>query len=254
MEELKTIYLLVNDDEDIGVNQTAFVDSPAIKRNFQAFAAVKDFKFEVTDKAKRIVSGYFMLADTKIFRKTEELGEFNVVFPRHVVEHIVDKHFRDGHAGNFNLMHNTGEIENDVFLIESLLIDSERGVFAPESFGSASDGSWWGSARVLNDEVWSKVVDGTFQGFSVEGDFLMSESDTLDEEFSDAEILEATKQILETTYLIEYLQNSKVMCGDVTANSLEEAHGLALKMNGQNGVTECKAIGNLIAEISYPVK
>ena len=248
MKELKTIYLLVNEDEEIGVNQTAFVDNPAIQRNFQAFAVQKDFKFEVTNDKKRIVSGYFMLADTPIYRKTPELGEFNVVFPRHVVEHIVDKHFKGGHAGNFNLMHDTDNLVNDVFMIESLIIDSERGVFAPESFGSAPDGSWWGSARVLNDEVWEKVLDGTFQGFSVEGDFLMSETNTK-EQFTDAEIIEATKDILKDTYLIEYQLNNKLMCGDVIAKSLEDANKIALEMNGKNGVTECKAIGALVDRI-----
>ena len=248
MKELKTIYLLVNEDEEIGVNQTAFVDSPAIQRNFQAFAVQKDFKFEVTNDKKRIVSGYFMLADTKIYRRTEELGEFNVVFPRHVVEHIVDKHFKGGHSGNFNLMHDTDNLVNDVFMIESLIIDSDRGVFAPESFGSAPDGSWWGSARVLNDEVWAKVLDGTFQGFSVEGGFLMSESNTK-EEFTDAEIIEATKEVFKDIYLTEYVKDGKLFCDKIKAKSLDHANTLANKLNGLNGVTDSKAIGLLIDTI-----
>ena len=245
MKELKTIYLLVNEDEEIGVKEIALVDRPAIQRNWHAFKEQKDFNFKVVDDKKRIVSGYFMLADTPIYRRTEELGEFNVVFPRHVVEHIVDKHFKDGHAGTFNLMHNTGEVEEDVFLIESLIIDSDRGVFAPEAFGSAPDGSWWGSARVLNDKIWQQVLDGTFQGFSVEGDFLMSELNTA-EEFTDAQIIEATKEVFKDIYLTEYKKDGKLFCDKVKAKSLEHANTLASKLNGLNGVTDSKAIGLLL--------
>jgi len=61
-----------------------------------------------------------------------------------------------------------------VYIIESLIIDKKRGVLAPENFEKVPDGSWWGSMRVENDDIWQQVKDGTFKGFSVEGIFSSS--------------------------------------------------------------------------------
>ena len=52
-----------------------------------------------------------------------------------------------------------------------MLIDKERGIKAPEGFEDAPDGSWFGSMKVDNDEIWEQVKNGEFRGFSVEGVF-----------------------------------------------------------------------------------
>ena len=33
------------------------------------------------------------------------------------------------------------------------------------------DGTWFGSMYVENEDAWAEVKNGTFRGFSVEGDF-----------------------------------------------------------------------------------
>jgi len=68
-------------------------------------------------------------------------------------------------------MHDNNLQAKGVYVIESLIIDSKRGTKAPDGFEDAPDGSWFGSMRVENDEVWQMVKDGTFKGFSVEGMF-----------------------------------------------------------------------------------
>ena len=43
-------------------------------------------------------------------------------------------------------------------------------------FEDVKDGSWFGSFKVENDDIWAKVKSGEFQGFSVEGIFGYSET------------------------------------------------------------------------------
>jgi len=68
-------------------------------------------------------------------------------------------------------MHDKSNEANGVYVIESLIIDKERGISTPKGFDEVPDGSWWGSMRVENDEVWQQIKDGVFNGFSVEGLF-----------------------------------------------------------------------------------
>ena len=127
--------------------------------------------FKVQDEEKRIVSGYFMIADLPIARIDDEGKIFYVVFRKNTIEKIVNKFMRNGYNSNINLMHDSNEIAKGVYVIESLIVDSKRGVKAPKGFEKVPDGSWWGSMRVEDDKIWQQVKDGTFKGFSVEGMF-----------------------------------------------------------------------------------
>ena len=132
--------------------------------------------FKIENEEKRIVSGYFMKADLPIIRLNEDNEKYYVVFRRDTIEKIVNKFFKNGLNANVNLMHDNNLQAKGVYVIESLIIDSKRGIKAPKGFEDAPDGSWWGSMRVENDEIWSMVKDGSFKGFSVEGMFGQAKS------------------------------------------------------------------------------
>lgn len=167
-EKIKLVELVIDDDE--GVEFVSIVDDPAIESGFQTFKK-EDFKFKIQNKEKRIVSGYFMIADLPMMRMRNDTV-FYCVFRRHTIEKIVNKFMKEGLTNQTNLMHES--TAKGVYIIESLIIDSERGVSAPDGFEKVPNGSWWGSMRVENDEVWQSVLDGTFKGFSVEGIFSSS--------------------------------------------------------------------------------
>ena len=127
--------------------------------------------FKVQDEEKRIVSGYFMIADLPIARMDDNGKMFYVVFRKNTIEKIVNKFMKNGYNTNVNIMHDGNKMANGVYIIESLIVDSKRGIKAPKGFENAPDGSWWGSMRVENDEIWEQVKKGEFKGFSVEGMF-----------------------------------------------------------------------------------
>lgn len=161
--------LTINEGENDAtmVDYVALVDEPAIERDFIAFENKIRFK---KDEERRIISGPLMIADTPIYRRDEKRGEYYVLFEPKEIEKIVYKFFKNGFTSNVNLMHETPV--DGVFMFESFIIDHSRGIRAPEGFEDLTNGSWYGSYKVNNDDVWNKAIKtGVFRGFSVEGVF-----------------------------------------------------------------------------------
>lgn len=163
------IYELDIDDES-GVDAIAIVDYPAIEREFMAFNEHKKLEFKIESEDKRLVSGALMIADLPIYRREGE-KEYYVRFKKDVISKIVYNFFKKGYQANVNLMHDNGQVADGVYLVESMIIDSERGITTPKGFEEMTEGSWFGTMRVENDEIWQKIKDGNFRGFSVEGMF-----------------------------------------------------------------------------------
>jgi len=171
---MKILELIIDENDESGVEAVALVDSPAIQSEWMSFKKEeieKAFKFKIQNEEKRIVSGYLMIADLPIVRMSDEGEIFHVVFRKNTIEKIVNKFMQKGLNGSINLMHDANQKAEGVYLIESLIIDDKRKVFAPEGFEKVSNGSWWGSMRVENDSIWEKIKSGEFRGFSVEGMF-----------------------------------------------------------------------------------
>jgi len=113
-----------------------------------------------------------MLANTPIYRRDEQYGEYNVIFTPDTIEKIVNKFFKQGHQADVNGMHNADFTIDGVYMFESFIIDKSRGIKAPEGFGEIPEGSWFGSFKVENEDVWNSYIkSGVFKGFSVEGMF-----------------------------------------------------------------------------------
>lgn len=169
--ELPIYQLEISDDLNDGaeVDFVALVDRPAIERNFLKFKEAKT-NFAIQSEEKQIVSGALMLADTPIYRNDSN-GEYYVTFTKSTIEKIAQKFFKKGYQSNVNLMHDGDKQVDGVTMFESFIVDSERGIQAMKGFEDAPEGSWFGSFKVENEEVWSKIKSGEFKGFSVEGIF-----------------------------------------------------------------------------------
>jgi hypothetical protein len=174
----KLIYLTVDQDEtdETRVEKVSFVDSPAIQRGWMAFNSQQRFKVQSEDR--RIVSGALMVAGLPIYRR-DDSGEYYVSFTASAIQAIVYKFMKENRTREVNEMHETDV--DGVFLFESFIIDQSRGIKTPEGFDELPDGSWFGSFKVENDEVWKKIKDGTYTGFSVEGLFTEDMEKNIDE-------------------------------------------------------------------------
>lgn len=162
------VYKMTIDELTEGVQYVSLVDLPAIEKPFQAFDKQTTQRFKETNE-QRVLSGPLMLADVPIYREDASYGQYYVVFDKPTIRKIVQKYFKQGNQHNVNAFHNT-ELDG-VFMFESYIIDKARGINPPIGYEDVTDGSWFGSFKVENEEVWENRK--AFTGFSVEGLFGM---------------------------------------------------------------------------------
>ena len=174
---MKKLFKIVASLEDeLGVDYNSVVDVPAHLKGFMAFG--KDNKdYFIQNEEKRIVAGVMISADTEIYRNDKQNGEHFVYFPAETIDILRKKFFKNGYNNNLNEMHTmTKTISPDgAYLIDSYVVDSSNPFMpnVPEAFESQKlkDGTWIGNYHIESDELWNKIKDGTFNGFSVEGYF-----------------------------------------------------------------------------------
>lgn len=170
-KELPIFKLEIIDDvnDDTQVDFISLVDRPAIEKSFVAFAEQKQ-QFAIQDEEEKIISGPLMLSDTPIYRNDMN-GEYYVVFSKDTIKQIAQKFFKKGYQHNVNLMHDSGSTVEGLTMFESWITDEKRGIKAMAGFENVPDGSWFGSFKVDNEEVWQMIKQGQVKGFSVEGVF-----------------------------------------------------------------------------------
>jgi hypothetical protein len=142
------------------------------QRKLEQIDRQKMQSFSVVNSEERIVVGPAMIPDMPIYRK-DETGEYYVFFDKKTIETIALKFYSKGFQQSANEMH-MKPIEGVTFF-QSWIADESKGIPKMKQFEDLPDGTWFLGAKIMNDETWAKVKDGTFRGFSVEGMFDMTE-------------------------------------------------------------------------------
>ena len=185
-EELETIELFVDNDEDGGINAISFVEFPAIEENFIALNEHK-VEMKTIDEDKRLVIGLALVPNKLIYRRNRGF-EYNITFSEQTVRKASEKYLKSLKLHNTTVAHET-EVDG-VFLTESWIVEDplldKTAVYGLD----APKGAWAVSMRVENDDLWERIKKGDYLGFSIEGMF------TEQEEFSKAEI-DAMEEIAE---------------------------------------------------------
>lgn len=173
MDKLPIYELRIDQSDEAGVTAVALVDNPAIGVSWMAFKEqMERIKFEVQNEEKRIIFGPLMIPDMLIFRRDEDGFEYNVKFTVETIEQIRQRFMKNGYTSQTNPMHISAKMLDGVYMVETFVKDTERGIFPPEQFKDLPDGTWFGGFKVENDEVWNDFIKtGIFTGFSVEGVF-----------------------------------------------------------------------------------
>lgn len=186
------------DDESTGLDSNSLVFNPAHEISFQTFnnkkrvtmANVKQIisdQFHSTQQfndEQMVVTGIAISADTKIFRNDGD-GDYDVRFSKKAIADIIHDYARKGKFNNVNIEHDPNNKAKGVYLIHSYQIDNERGLTAPERFKDANDGSWITSYKFENKELYNDVKEGKYRGFSVEGIFVLEESELSEEDLKE---------------------------------------------------------------------
>ena len=167
----RPIYEALVTSEDAGMLRISLVDLPAVESNFLAFAKEDGEPvrlYFVRDEERRIVRGVVMRADYPILRRNGDY-EYYIVFRADTIRVMAEKYLAESRQNNVDEMHNHAEVD-DVQMVQYFIKDTGAGI-SPSGFEDIADGSLFAEFHVLNDEVWAKVKDGTYRGFSLEGAF-----------------------------------------------------------------------------------
>lgn len=129
------------------------------------------FSFAVQDEERRIITGPVMIPDQMIYR-SDKNGQYYVYYTKADIEKVMKVWAKHGKHNAVNEDHNAKKQPEGVYLVESFMTDSNRGINAPSVFTEQfPDGTWFHSYYVENDEVWERAKKGEYKGFSVEGYF-----------------------------------------------------------------------------------
>ena len=162
-------------DFETGLNAISLVEYPAVEVDFLAFAKEESAVLQFADEERHIITGIALLADTPIYRIAPDGTEYYVRFTKDCIRQLVEKYFKFGLTNSVNIEHKDNQFVDGVTMLESYIIDKERGI-CPSEFASAPDGSWVVSYKVSNLDVWNKIKSGEVKGFSVQGLFRIIET------------------------------------------------------------------------------
>ena len=171
MNKLPIYHITLGDAE--GILKMSLVDTPAVEVDFLKFNKEAEQKMTFSlNEDEHIVFGCAMRADYPIYRFSPSMGEYYVVFTKENIKVLYEKFMFDSRFNDVNLNH--FEDTKDVHLLQSFIKDTNKGI-NPIGFEHIEDGSWFVSYKVKNDELWEKIKNGEFNGFSIEGFFDLEE-------------------------------------------------------------------------------
>ncbi|MDF9800786.1 hypothetical protein OKW21_006049 [Catalinimonas alkaloidigena] len=167
--EIPVYSIQLNDEDELsGVQTVSFVNDPAIESNFVALNKQQNQAFKF-NKHKQIVTGAVLIPDKKIIRYSAEGFPYYLSFSSDQIEKLRDKFQREKRSDQTNIEHKEALSRSDMYVVESWIVsDSEKDKSQVIGLEKLPAGSWVMSYKVPDQEVFSKVLSGELNGFSIE--------------------------------------------------------------------------------------
>jgi len=159
--------------KDIGIDAVSLVEYPAIEEDFIYFnrELVEENFSDNIDEEKHIISGPILIPDKLIFRNIPD--NHYVFFSKETVSEIAQKYLIEKKNDIVNIEHK--DFVDGISLIESWVIDDPKmDKSVTLGFSNLTEGTWFGSYKVNNEEVWKSIKEKQLNGFSIQGMFLRS--------------------------------------------------------------------------------
>ena len=165
---MKIIELILGDGVFSGIEAISLVESPAIEEDFIALKS-QEVKLAEVSSEKRILMGALLVPNKPIYRKTGD-DEYYIYFSKKTIEKASQLYLMNGNQNNATLEHQHSL--NGLTIVESWLVEDEVHDKSRKYGLDVPIGTWMGSVKVNNDEVWEEFVKtGKVKGFSIEGYF-----------------------------------------------------------------------------------
>ena len=140
----------------------SLVEDPAIESNFIALS--KQQSSIKLENEKRLLIGAALVPNKPIYRNVNG-NEFYISFDETTIEKLAQDFLANDYQHNITVDHQ--EDANDIVIVESWIKTSENDKSV--SYGlNEPIGTWFIGMKVNNDEIWQRVKDGFYKGFSIE--------------------------------------------------------------------------------------
>ena len=160
--------ILDEENNEIGIEAISVVENPAIEEDFIALNS-NIIELAEADKEKKLLVGALLIPNKPIYRRSGD-EEYYIYFSKDTVVKASQMYLQNGNQNKATLEHDH-EI-NGLTLVESWIVEDEVHDKSRKFGMNVPVGTWMGSVKVNNDEVWNDFVKtGKVKGFSIEGYF-----------------------------------------------------------------------------------
>jgi len=167
MKKLQEIELTIKNEAEDGIFAISLVENPAIEEDF-VFLSSQEVELKVVDEERRIVVGFALVPEKRIYRKMNG-KEFNIYFSKETVAKAGEVYMKNLNLNKFTAEHDS-KIEG-VSVIELWIVEDSKNDKSNIYKLNPKGGELVVMSKIYNDEVWEQVKDGTFKGYSIEAMF-----------------------------------------------------------------------------------
>ena len=191
---MKIVELIIDEEQENGIDAISIVEHPAIEENFIALNKKKEYKFQEVDKEKRILMGALLVPNKAIYRKDEK-EDYYIYFTKKTIRKASELFLQKGNQHNSTFEH-LYKIDG-LTLVESWIVEDKDKDKSALYGLDVPVGTWMGSVKVENDEVWQDYVkSGIVKGFSIEGFFAEKEQEEQQEIEAGLKLLEIKQALI----------------------------------------------------------
>jgi hypothetical protein len=167
------IELKINKDRK-GLDAISLVDKPAILTNFVKLKEDEPtLKFSIANEEQRIVLGPALIPNIKIFRNGKSLGlddDAYVYFSEETIRELAQIYMEELKIHEVTLDHESDT--TDAKMIELWMVeDPAKDKSAIYGF-DLPKGTMMVAYKILSEQLWKKIKEGKFNGFSIEASAL----------------------------------------------------------------------------------
>lgn len=140
----------------------SLVEDPAIESNFIALSKER-IPIKLEDE-KRLLVGAALVPNKPIYRNVNG-KEFYISFDEATIEKLAQDFLANDYQHNVTVEHQDNV--DDIVVVESWIKTSEN----DKSVGYGLNepiGTWFIGMKVNNDQIWQRIKDGYYKGFSIE--------------------------------------------------------------------------------------
>ena len=167
----------------------SLVEDPAIESNFIALSKEK----KLVQLEKRLLVGAALIPNKPIYRNING-KEFYISFDEATIEKLAQDFLANDYQHNITISHQEGV--DDIVVVESWIKTSENDKSVDYGINEPI-GTWFISVKVNNDEIWDRVKNGEYKGFSIEAMVGLDENLELNKELiMNEELIEKLREII----------------------------------------------------------